>query len=123
MKRVLVIDDDEGVRLTLNHVLVADGYAVWTAADGIEGVKLAQSCRPDVVLTDLLMPKQDGLETIALLKREHPDLRIVAMSGGLRMGHGDILESASKSGADRVLAKPFDLTALLQLLPTLVEQG
>ena len=122
MKRVLVIDDDEGVRLTLNHVLAAGGYAVWTAADGIEGVKLAQTCRPDVVLTDLLMPRQDGLETIALLKREYPGLRIVAMSGGLRMGQGDILESASKSGADRVLAKPFDMTALLELLPSLIEQ-
>jgi CheY-like chemotaxis protein len=119
MKRVLVIDDDEGVRLTLRHMLATNGYTVWTAADGLEGVELARECSADIVLTDLLMPKRDGIETIGILKQENPGLKIVAMSGGRRMGKGDVLEAAARSGADRVIAKPFDLVALLELLPSL----
>jgi len=119
MKKVLVIDDDEGVRLTLKHVLATNGYAVILASDGLEGVELARSCDRLIVLTDLLMPRLDGIETIRLLKEQNPEVKIIAMSGGLRMGQGDILDSAARSGADRVIAKPFDLKALLELLPAL----
>lgn len=119
MKRVLIIDDDEGVRLTLQHVLAANGYAVWTAEDGVQGVDLARLCSADIVLTDLLMPRRSGLETIDLLKQEFPAIRIVAMSGGMRMGEGNVLEAASRCGADEVIAKPFDIKSLLELLPTL----
>ena len=119
MRRVLVIDDDEGVRLTLQHVLASNGYAVWTASDGVEGVELARRCAADIVLTDLLMPKRDGIETIGILKQENPKLKIVAMSGGRRMGQGEVLETAARSGADRIIAKPFDMMALLELLPAL----
>ena len=119
MRKVLVIDDDEGVRLTLKHVLATNGYTVLLASDGLEGVELARTCDPLIIFTDLLMPRLDGVETIRLLKQQKPEVKIVAMSGGLRMGQGDILESAARSGADRVLAKPFDVNALLNLLPAL----
>lgn len=119
MKRVLIIDDDEGVRLTLTHVLSARGYVTADAADGAEGVQKASSFSPDIVLTDLLMPVQDGFETVAELKRLKPSLRVVAMSGGMRTGNDSNLEGALQRGADRVIAKPFDLPVLLEMIATL----
>jgi len=114
--RVLVVDDDEGVRLTLKHVLTARGYKVSLALNGLEALEQAQSFAPDVVLTDMLMPKFDGIETIQHLKKRHPDLTIIAMSGGARRGASDILSEAIAAGADHCVAKPFNLAHLIALI-------
>jgi CheY-like chemotaxis protein len=83
---VLVIDDDEAVRSSLEMLLETYGFQVVLARNGRQGVAAFRANAPDVVLVDLIMPVQDGLETIALIRREWPKARIVAMSGGAGIG-------------------------------------
>ena len=119
MTRVLIIDDEELVRVTLRQALELAGYEVAEATNGNEGVKLALGDPPDLVITDIIMPEKEGIETIAEIRREHPSMKIIAVSGGGRMGKMDFLQIAGKLGADRTLPKPFDpddLVAMVQEL-------
>lgn len=113
MARILVIDDDEQVRDMLQQVYERNGYTVETAADGAAGLH-AFRCEPaDLVLTDLLMPGKEGLETIHDLLAEKTGVKIIAISGGGRLGHLCHLATAERLGADRVFAKPIDIPRLL----------
>ena len=94
---VLIIDDDEAVRSSLEMLLEAYGFQVVLARDGRQGLAAFRANAPDVVLIDLMMPMQDGLETIALSRRDWPKVRIVAMSGGTGIGHWDGLAAARKN--------------------------
>lgn len=111
--KILVIDDDYFVRYTLARILRANGYEVVTAADGELGMNVFRSTAPDLVITDIIMPNQEGIETIRLMRRERPDSKIIAISGGARIGNLDVLELAQKLGADEVIHKPFDAAELL----------
>ncbi len=113
---VLVVDDDSGVRVTLEHVLMAAGFRIATAADGKQAVALFEQINPDVVITDLIMPVQDGIETIVQIKSRRPDVKIIAMSGGARMGNDNLLQKAKDVGADYVLPKPFEFDQLTELV-------
>jgi CheY-like chemotaxis protein len=108
MAQILVIDDDvmlQGILKELLHIL---GHEVRQAFDGKEGVRLCRESAPDVVLTDILMPEQDGLQTIRELRRSCPEVRIIAMSGGsYALPEWDGLNFASHFGARQVLQKPF----------------
>ena len=108
MKRILVIDDDAAVRLAIETVLTSAGYCVTCAADGNEGVRIFLAFHPDIVITDVIMPVQEGFETILALRREQPEIKIIAMSGGGRVASTDFLSMARGFGADHVMAKPFD---------------
>lgn len=113
---VLVIDDDDLVRGLIVHALGAAGYAVIEASDGLKGVELARTQPVDLVVTDLVMPGQEGVETILTLRRERPRLPIIAISGGVTNSKL-YLDIAAKIGAKRVLPKPFaprELIALIQ---------
>ena len=114
--RILIIDDDEGVRVTVEHVLKAAGYQVAIATDGKQAIGLVDAFVPDLVITDLIMPTQDGMATIQILKRQSPGLKIIAMSGGARIGNDNILQKAQNLGADHVIAKPFQFDALIELV-------
>jgi CheY-like chemotaxis protein len=117
-KQILVIDDNAAARLAIEAILTSYGYGVTCAADGEEGVQVFLSLRPDLVITDVLMPVQEGFETILALRREQPELKIIAMSGGGRVAGTDFLSMAQGFGADHVIAKPFDgeeLIAVVQL--------
>jgi len=111
--KILVIDDDYSVRYTLARILRGNGYEVVTAADGEQGMSVFRSDPPDLVITDIIMPNQEGIETIRHMRRERPDARIIAISGGGRFGNLDVLEIARKFGADEVMHKPFDAAELL----------
>jgi CheY-like chemotaxis protein len=113
MQRVLVIDDDEQVRALLYEILDRAGFAVIEAMNGAEGLKLYRSQPADLVITDLIMPEMEGVETILELRREFPDARIVAISGGGRNGAGDYLPIAAQLGARRTVAKPFSRQDIL----------
>ncbi len=115
-KQILVIDDDAAVRVTIQTILVSSGYKVACAADGEEGVRLFLSLRPDLVITDVIMPVQEGFETILALRREQPEAKIVAMSGGGQIAGTDFLSMARGFGADHVMAKPFDADALIAVV-------
>ena len=110
--KILVIDDDYLVRYTLARLLRAKGYEVVTAADGERGMIEFRNAAPDLVITDIIMPEQEGIETIRLMRRERPDAKIIAISGGARIGDLDVLEIARKLGADDVIHKPFDAAEL-----------
>ena len=111
--KVLVIDDDLLVRRTISRILQHGGYRVALAEDGAEGVAKFRSERPDLVITDIIMPEQEGIETIIELLRVDPDTKIVAVSGGGRHGSMDFLTVASKLGAAEILRKPFEPAELL----------
>jgi DNA-binding response OmpR family regulator len=112
MAKVLVIDDDELVRATLKRTL-RDKHEVVTAPDGRNGVSAFETERPDLVITDIIMPEQGGLETIREIRRRAPDAKIIAMSGGSRFGNSDSLAMAATLGAADVFSKPFDPHDLL----------
>lgn len=115
MPTVLVIDDDEMVRGLLARALKGARYEVIEAADGQEGLALARSHMPDLVVTDLVMPVQEGVETILTLRRERPRLPIIAISGGVTNSRL-YLDIAGKIGARHILPKPFTPKELLQLI-------
>jgi DNA-binding response OmpR family regulator len=106
MAQILLIDDDDLLRGVLAKALGHAGHKVIQAIDGQQGVELARAASIDLVITDLLMPVQEGVETIITLRRERPNLPIIAMSGGVS-NSTLYLEIAAKVGAKRILAKPF----------------
>ena len=105
--KILVIEDDDLLRTTLRTALSGQGHDVLEAHDGREGIELCAVDPPDLVITDLIMPNQEGLETIVTLQRDYPDVKIVAMSGGGTNPAGAYLKLAQKLGAFAMLAKPF----------------
>jgi len=114
--KILVIDDDHLVRYTLSKILQRNGYDVVTAADGKRAMTVFRAEHPDVVITDIVMPEQEGAETILLLRKERPEVRIIAISGGARTGNLDYLDMARALGADDVIRKPFEAEELLSRL-------
>jgi CheY-like chemotaxis protein len=114
--RVLVVDDNPDMRDSTRILLEKLGYHVETAADGAAALRSQRSRGVDVVLTDIFMAGIEGMETIASFKREWPQLRIVAMSGGGSRSKKDYLEAAIQVGADATLQKPFTLQALVAAL-------
>ncbi len=113
-KRILIVDDDEGVRHILRRALETAGYEVREASDGAAGLNRFREHRPDLVMTDIIMPEREGVETIMVLRKESPETAIIAMSGGGGGGGGaDYLEMAIKLGAVRVFSKPFSLAAVV----------
>ncbi|MBM9513427.1 response regulator [Desulfogranum marinum] len=121
--RVLVIDDDQQMRKLLRQVMEWAGYEVMEAEDGRAGMKMQQQIQADLVITDLIMPEQEGLETITALKNLYPSVRIIAISGGGRIGPEAYLPAAKELGADRVFSKPFDVKELAQTVKELLENG
>jgi DNA-binding response OmpR family regulator len=107
-KRILIIDDDLAVRHTLTAVLEERGYEVIAAANGQLGIAAFRRERPDLLVTDIVMPVKEGLQTIREIRQEQPDMRIIAISGGSRTERHDFLEIARELGAWDVIVKPFD---------------
>lgn len=113
MARILVIDDEPLVAASLQRVLQGAGHLVVVAADGREGIRAIRDQPADLVITDILMPEQEGLETIQALKRDYPTTKIIAITGGARCGNVDLLAMARSFGADQALHKPLDRSRLL----------
>ena len=121
--KILVIDDDEQMRVLLRQVMEWAGHEVVEAADGREGTRLQRQHRADLVITDLIKPEQEGLETITALRRDYPGLKIIAISGGGRIGPEAYLPAARELGADRVFSKPFDVRELAETVRELLCHG
>ncbi|SRR6266852_1249862 len=111
MARILVIDDDPDMRAMLEQTLKSAGHEIALAADGKEGVEQYRANPADLVVTDLYMPNQEGLETITELRKRFPEVVIIAMSG--RATAGTMLSIAQKLGAVEILQKPFVAVELL----------
>lgn len=121
MARILLIDDDDMLRNVVAKSLTHAGHSVIQAADGQQGVDIARVTPLDVVITDLVMPVQEGVETILVLKRERPRLPVIAISGGV--SNAELyLEIASKIGAKRILPKPFTPQELLRQIDEVLRE-
>ena len=116
---ILVADDDADMRGWLRDALETDGYDVVEAANGKMAVELLRRERVDLVITDLAMPEQEGIETIRLLKEEYPKLKIIAISGAFG---GTFLEIAKLLGAGAALLKPIQLDNLLHTVHQLLRE-
>jgi DNA-binding response OmpR family regulator len=110
---VLVIDDDPAVLDSLAALFQTHGISIATAPDGVAGLEVFRQISPAVVLTDIIMPEQDGIGVIMELRRERPGVKIIAMSGGGRIGKSDLLMIAKQLGANSVIQKPFDTSELV----------
>lgn len=117
--RMLVIEDDAEMRVVVREMLEELGCSVIEAEDGEKAVSHFAEARFDAVLTDILMPNKEGIETIRALKRARPDVPIVAMSGGGIRRNMTFLEIARHIGAFRALSKPIDFSALVEVVDAL----
>ena len=118
MARILIIDDDEAFRSMLQELVAAAGHSVATASDGVKGARLFRAEAFDLVITDLLMSAGQGLDVIMTLRRESPQVRVIAMSAD-SSNTQFYLEMASRLGAHRVLAKPFTPQELYEAIASL----
>ena len=118
MADILVIDDDAQMRRLMARILGAAGHVVIEAADGRAGLNLFRAARPGLVITDILMPEQEGIETIRIIAREAPDIPILAISGSPGPG---FLRMATSLGARAKLPKPFGAGELLAAVAELLE--
>ena len=122
MALILIIDDDDQIRRVLRKTLERDGYDVADAPNGKEGIRLYRENPADLVITDIIMPEKEGIETIMDLRREFPEVKIIAMSGGGRIGPEDYLHMAKGLGAQRTLTKPLERDELLRVVRELIGQ-
>ena len=113
MARILIIDDEDAIRATLRSVLELEGHEVVEAGNGREGLDRFRETSPDLVITDMIMPDMEGIETILELQTLNPTLAVIAMSGGGRTANMDFLKLAKKFGASLLLRKPFKMTDLV----------
>ncbi len=120
-KTVLIVDDDPEILRQIGAALASAGYDVHTAADGAIGLKRFNAVTPDVVVIDIIMPHREGLETIMAMRQARAATKIVAMSGGGRIGPHDFLNLARHIGADAVIAKPFRLAEIVALVDGALE--
>lgn len=120
MKSILVIEDNENMLQMMCDLLGRSGYTVYTATDGVQGLKAFRTHSPALVITDIIMPDKEGLEVIMELTKQQPRPRIIAVSGGGILEPQTYLSLARKLGADHALAKPFRPAELLGLIERLL---
>jgi CheY-like chemotaxis protein len=118
MSKVLVIEDDIDFSQDLCRALQKEGFHVFMAQNGKQGIAMYQKYLADLVITDILMPEQDGIEVIMSLRKDFPDIKIIAISGGGQGGTGqEYLESARIiCNMKYTLAKPFSRDELFYMI-------
>ncbi len=122
MVKILIIDDEAPVRKMLKKLFEKNDYAVTEATNGRHGVELFKAHHFDLIITDLIMPEKDGLDTIGKIKELDPDVKIIAISGGGRDDPEMYLDFALEFGAVRTFAKPFDNDILLSTIKELLSE-
>lgn len=122
MAKILVIEDDDSFRNVLVQMLAKVGYEVRQAGDGNQALEVCAQFEPDLVLTDIIMPDKEGLETIQELLEICPGMKIIAMSGGGKFGPDSYLPLAQKLGAKATLQKPFMREELINTINQVLEE-
>ncbi|HEB33134.1 MAG TPA: response regulator [Spirochaetes bacterium] len=120
MALILIIEDDDQTRRVLKIMLEREGYDVLEADDGLEGIKLFRENAVDLIITDIIMFEKDGVTTIMEVRKDSPNVRIIAISGGARVGPEVYLQLAKRVGADYALTKPIDRKELLNTISELL---
>lgn len=131
MKRILVIDDEKDIRTALKQMLELEGYEVDLAANGKDGLAKLEKHGADLVITDIIMPGIDGVETVGRIKKSRPDLPVIVISGGGNVAPASyepgaistsaFLASAQQAGAERTLTKPFERREILGVIKELLQ--
>jgi CheY-like chemotaxis protein len=119
-KKILVVDDEESICETLHDYLEDEGYITLTAPDGQAGLEIVRRDQDiDLVVTDIMMPKKEGIATIRALRQEFPQVKIIAMSGAAN--YSNYLETAQFFGVEKVLSKPVDMAELCAIIKKMFE--
>jgi DNA-binding response OmpR family regulator len=122
MAKIYVFDDEPSILLMIKKMLEKAGHEVEIALNGYEGIKLFNKEIPDLLVTDLIMPEKEGLETIFELRRKYPELKIIAISGGGRIGPNEYLPGAKLLGADMAFQKPLDQKEFVNAVASLLDE-
>ncbi|MFO7985561.1 MAG: response regulator [Desulfatiglandaceae bacterium] len=122
-KRILVVEDEFGLQDTLRDVFQMEGYEVRVAVDGDKGYRLYRKFKPDLLFTDIVMPKMNGLELVSKIRETHPDIKVVYVSGffGVRPLK-DALDEEVRKYQYPVLAKPTKISVMLKLVKEYLEE-
>lgn len=120
MARILVVEDDDQVRRLIDQMLRRAGHEVICAGDGTAALRAFERHAFDLIITDLIMPEMEGMQTIRELRKKDRQIPLIAMSGGGRMNADDYLDTARIIGADRTFRKPFTRDALLTAVDELL---
>ena len=122
MAKILVFDDEPSILLMIKKMLEKEGHEVDLALNGKDGMELFEKNRPDLVITDIIMPQKEGLETIIELRKKYSELKIIAISGGGRIGPEGYLPSAKYLGADMVFQKPLIQKDFMEAVSALLNE-
>lgn len=120
MGKILVVDDDQQVRVMLRRTLERQGYSVLVADDGLQAVEMFQPGEVSLVITDIVMPEKEGIETIMDLQAKDPHVNIIAISGGGRINPEDYLNWVRRFGVEYTFTKPVDKEELLAAVAKLM---
>ena len=122
MAKILVVDDEPAILLMLKKMLEKADHEVDTASDGNEGIILFEKNKYDLLITDIIMPEKEGMETIIELRNKYPDLKIIAISGGGRISPDGYLPGAKLLGANMVFQKPLIQKEFLEAVAILLDE-
>ncbi len=114
--KILIVDDDDGIRDLFRIWLEREGFVVYEAENGRKGVEVQLSNPVDLLICDLIMPVQEGIETITQFRDDFPEIGIIAISGGGKIGPDSYLAVAEHLGAWRVFTKPVDMPLLIETI-------
>jgi CheY-like chemotaxis protein len=121
--RVLLVEDDPDLLRLLTAAFAREGFRTYAARNGRQGVEMLRALKPDLMVTDIVMPEMEGIGAILEARRSAPDTKVIAISGGGHYGRsGNFLEWASELGADEVLAKPFRMSSLIRAARVVLDQ-
>jgi CheY-like chemotaxis protein len=120
MPGILIVEDDKELREMLKVSLIRHKYSVYEASHGKDAISHFKPSIIDLVVTDLIMPEEDGLKVIMKLRELKPKLKIIAISGGGKAGPGSYLKLAKALGADAVFSKPFSINDLISKIEDLL---
>lgn len=123
MACILIVDDDSCVRTAVKKILRNEPYEIIEAANGREAVKFFHQTKIDLMITDLVMPEKEGIETILEIRQNFPGVKIIAISGGGKCGMDLYLSIAKDLGANDVLSKPFKIGDLLNSVRKVMDCG
>jgi YesN/AraC family two-component response regulator len=121
MARILIIDDEAMILNLIKKILEREEYEIITASNGKDGIKIHRKNPADLIITDLIMPDKEGIETIMELRRDFQNVKIIAISGGGKVNPETYLQMAKTLGAIKTLAKPFDRKDLLKTVQELLD--
>ena len=122
MAHILIIDDDELIRITLHNILERAGYETTLATNGQDGLTKFQARPADLIILDMILPEKGGIEVFTEFRQAQPDVKIIAISGGVWGKAIDNLQTLKDLGADHCLAKPIGRDELLEVVGRLLAQ-